>query len=42
MLSVLPINMSAEDLGLFLGDEPNALAMVERCLSLCSYRPGLT
>ena len=26
MLSVLPINMSAKDLGLFLGDEPNALA----------------
>ena len=24
MLSVLPINMSAKDLGLFLGDEPNA------------------
>lgn len=26
MLSILPINMSAKDLGLFLGDEPNALA----------------
>lgn len=26
MLSVLPLNMSAKDLGLFLGDEPNALA----------------